>query len=218
MKFVRKTEVWRPTASGNLLIVLLAGILGGGLCLGLYPFFALNRPLPQPELVIVEGWLEDAALDTVRSLTASGTLFVTTGGPIKYGGNLLAEKSYAEAATARLVKLGVPPQSILTAPAPDTAKDRTYVSALAARRALEERGLFGRPANIYTLGGHSRRSLLTYRFAFGPEVPLGVVSLESEKVDLRHWWRSSMGFKHVMTELMSWIYVHCSRWKYSAGS
>ncbi len=216
MKFVRKIEVWRPTASGWLLILLLAGVFGGGLCLGLYPFFALNRPLPQPELLIVEGWLEDAALASVQRAAPSGTLFVTTGGPIQYGGSLLEDKSYAEAATARLIKLGVPPQSILTASAPDAATDRTYVSALAARRALEEHGLFGHPANIYTLGGHSRRSLLTYRFAFGPEVPLGVVSLESEKVDLRHWWRSSLGFKHIMSELMSWIYVHCARWRYSA--
>ena len=86
------------------------------------------------------------------------------------------------------------------------------------RRALEERGLFGRPANLYSLGAHGRRSCLLYRFAFGPEAPLGVISLESEEYDLRHWWKSSEAFKHVMTELMSWFYVQCTRWKYSPGS
>ncbi len=214
MKLFQKTEVYRLTLWGVLLVFLMIGLLAAGACFRLYPFLAQTRPQPQAELLIIEGWIEDSALAAMHSDADSNTLFVTTGGPVKYGVSLLKEKTYAEVTTARLRQLGVSPGAILTASAPDTVRDRTYISALAVRRALEEQGLFGRPANLYSLSAHSRRSGLLYRFAFGPEVPLGVISLDGEEVDLSRWWRSSLAFKHVMTELMSWLYVQCTRWTY----
>jgi len=214
VKLVRKTEVQRPTAWGYLLIILLLAAIGTGLIFGLYPFLAQNRPLPQAELIIIEGWLEDAELVRVVAETEPGTLWVTTGGPIKFGGSLFDEKTYAEVTTVRLQKLGVSSEAIITASAPDVAADRTYAFALAARRALEERGLFGRPANLYTMGAHSRRSFLLYRLAFDSEGSLGVVSLENEELDLRHWCNSSLAFRQVVGELISWFYVQCTRWKY----
>jgi len=214
MKLVRKTEVWRPTRWGFLLIFLLIGVLGLGLSLGLYPFLAQNCPLSQAELIIIEGWLEDAELIEVLDGVESNAFFVTTGGPIKLGGSLLKEKTYAEVTTARLQQLGVSSEVILTASAPDVVADRTYASALAARRALEERGLLGRPANLYTLGAHSRRSFLLYRLAFDSEGSLGVVSLENEELDLRHWCSSSLAFRQVVGETIAWLYVQCTRWKY----
>ena len=214
MKLIRKTEVWRPTRWGFLLIFLLIGVLGLGLSQGLYPFLAQNCPLSQAELIIIEGWLPDAELVQLVAETEPGTLWVTTGGPIKFGGSLFDEKTYAEVTTERLQKLGVSSEAILTASAPDVAADRTYASALAVRDKLEEQGLFGRPANLYTLGAHSRRSFLLYRLAFDSEGSLGVVALENEELDLRHWCRSSLAFRQVADEAIAWLYVQCTRWKY----
>ena len=214
MKLVRKTEIWRPTRWGVLLIFLLLAMAGMGLSLNLYPFLAQNHPLPQAELIIVEGWLPDAELVQMVAKTEPGALWITTGGPIKLGGSLFDEKTYAEVTTARLQKLGVSSGAILTASAPDVASDRTYASALAVRRILEERGLLGRPANLYTLGAHSRRSFFLYKKAFGPGAPLGVIALENEKFDLRHWYKSSLAFRQVVSETIAWLYVQCTRWKY----
>ena len=203
-----------PTVWGFLLIFLLLGLLGSGLLRQLYPFLAQNRPLPQPELVIIEGWLGDEELAAVFNSFESETRFVTTGGPVAFGHSLLKEKTYAEVTAARLRLLGASPQSILEVPAEDVACDRTYASALAVRRALEEQGLLGRPANLYTLGAHSRRSFFLYRRALGRDVPLGVVSLDSEEYDLRHWFRNSLAFRHVMSEWIAWLYIQCTFWKY----
>ncbi len=214
MKLIRKTEVRRPTRWGFLLIFLLIGALGLGLSLGLYPFLAQNRPLSQAELIIIEGWMPDAELAQMVADTEPGALFVTTGGPIKFGGSLFDEKTYAEVTTVRLQKLGVSSEVILTASAPDVAADRTYTSALAVFDKLKERGLSGRSANLYTLGAHSRRSFLLYRLAFGPQASLGVVLVESEELDQRHWCRSSLAFRQVVGEAIAWLYVQCTRWKY----
>ncbi len=214
MKLVRKTEVWRPTRWGFLLIFLLIGVLAVGLISTLYPFLAQNAPVPQPELIIIEGWLGDAELASVLANDQPGALWVVTGGPIQFGASLFEEKTYAEVSAVRLRKLGIPPEAIIVASAPNTSKNRTYVSALAVREKLEEAGLFGRPANLYTLGAHSRRSFFLYRRAFGPDAPLGVVSLESTEYDLHRWCCSSLAFRHVVSEWIAWFYVQCTRWRY----
>ncbi len=211
MKLIRKTEVYRPTRWGFLLIFLLFSmVLVGGISM-VYPFLAQNAPVSQPELFIIEGWLEDAELTALFTNARTGVLWVATGGPIKFGGSLFDEKTYAEVTAMRLKKLGIPSETILVASAPDTSKNRTYVSALAVRDKLEEEGLLGRPANLYTLGAHSRRSFLLYRRALGLDAPLGVVSLENKALDLRHWCRSSLAFRHVVGEGIAWFYVQCTR-------
>ena len=204
-----------PTGQGSLLLILLIAGLLYGTVTHLYPFLAQNHPIPNAEIVIIEGWLPDAELkEAVRNIQPS-QLIVTTGGPITFGGSLLKEKTYAEITAARLRLMGLSDEKILCAPAPDVRFDRTYASALAARDALKQRGLSGKSCNVYSMGSHSRRSLYLYKLTFGADYPIGIVSLESQEADLRHWWRSSLAFKQVLGELTSWIYTLFSSCKYA---
>lgn len=214
MKLLRKKELAVPTPAGALVFLSLAAVVLTLLAAGLYPFLAQNRPVPDAGIAVVEGWLDDAPLVEILGRLPENTLYVTTGGPIKFGADFFEQRTYAELTADRLRKLGVPDEFILEAPAPDTSLDRTYVSALAVRRALESRKLFGRPANIYTLGPHSRRSFFLYRRAFGTDTPLGTVALESREFDLRRWWRTSLAFKNMLSELFSLAYTYCTFWKY----
>lgn len=214
MKLFRKKEVLVPTFKGSILLLLLfAGLLLAAGA-GLYPFLAQNNPLPDADVAIIEGWMSDAELVSVLSGLPDGTVCVATGGPIYFASDLFQERTYAELMASRLIKLGVMEENIVVASAPDTSADRTYVSALAARRIMEAEGIFGRPANIYTVGAHGRRSFLLYHYAFGSDALLGVVSIENLEVDLRRWWSSSAAFKSICTELLSLMYTHCTRWKY----
>ncbi len=214
MKLFRIRQKRTLTVFGRFLCALLLIVLAAALAAALYPFLAQNAPRAGAALAIIEGWLPDAELiDTVVALP-SGTLLVTTGGPIQFAADFFDQKTYAELTAARLRRFGIDSRRILAAPAPETAADRTYTAALAVRRVLEQHELLGRPANLYSLGPHSRRSFLLYRFALGPDAPLGVVSVESQTFDLRRWWRSSHAFKAMLTELTAWFYTQCTRWKY----
>jgi len=215
VKFVRKKEVWLLTWQSLALFFLLASGLVCGAVINLYPFLAQNHPLKDTEIIIMEGWLADAELKEAVKDIRPGQIVVTTGGPIAFGGSLLKEKSYAEVTAARLRLLGIADEKILCAPAPDVQCDRTYASALAARDAIEQRGLSGKPCNIYSVGAHSRRSFYLYKLAFGADYPLGIVSLECQESDLHHWWRSSLAFKQVIDEFIAWIYTLFSSCKYA---
>lgn len=214
MKLFRKKEVWCPTLGGCFVLFLLIAALGCGLLSGLYSFLAEHKPVPRPELLILEGWLEDDLLARVCAEAPTGTLFVTTGGPIMLGGDLFGERNYAELAATRLMKLGIPEGAIIVAPAPESRRNRTYAAALGARDELKKRGLLTKPANLFSLGAHSRRSYLLFRLAFDSKASLGIVSLESSQYDLKNWWKSSLAFKHQVNELISWIYIQLMRWRY----
>lgn len=214
MKLVRKKALWVPSKFGWLVLTVVLVVLSSSLIFGLHPFLSHNRPIANASVMILEGWMDDAELPGVLAHADSNTLFVASGGPIEYGALLFKEKTYAEITASRLMKLGIPAERILAAPAPATQRDRTYIAAVAVRKTLKDEGLFGVPANLVSVGVHSRRSGVLYRCAFDGESPLGLISLESHRCDQRHWWRSSEAFKQVITELISWTYVQCTRWKY----
>jgi hypothetical protein len=215
VKFFRKKEVWLPTWQGSLLLLLLLGGLCYGAVFHLYPFLAQNHPQSGAAIVIIEGWIPDAELQSLSGQISAGNIVVTTGGPVTFGNSLLKEKTYAEVTAARLYLMGLNPENVLCAPAPSAQCDRTYASALAARDALAQRGLLGKPCNVYSLGAHSRRTLYLYKLAFGADYPIGIISLESQECDLRHWWRSSLAFKQVIDEFIAWIYTLFSSCKYA---
>lgn len=209
VKFAHKKEVWIPTWQGFFLLFMLFGGLFYGVTNQLYPFLAQHHPVKNAEIIIIEGWLADAELKEAAKFIRTGQIVITTGGPVLFGQKILQYDNYAELGTARLIAFGIPAETIITIPAPDTQRDRTYVSAQVTRRRLEELGLFGKSANLYTIGAHARRSYLLFHRVFGKDYPIGVVAVEPPGYHLEHWYRYSAGVKHVLTELISWIYAQC---------
>lgn len=207
MKLFRKKEVWVPTGPGRLLFLFLFGLVVFGLFFRLYPFLAQTQPRPHAALVLVEGWLADAELKELLLKIESDQMIVTSGGPVTFGQKILHYDNYAELATVRLIQMGIAPERIITAPAPLTDRDRTFVSALAVRKKLEELGLFGKSAELYSVGAHARRSHFLFQRAFGADYPLGVVSIAPRHYNLDHWYLYSEGVRHVLGEFIAWIYA-----------
>jgi hypothetical protein len=61
--------------------------------------------------------------------------------------------------------------------------------------------------NLISVGPHARRSRLLFEKAFGREVRVGIIALESQDYDPQHWWRSSMGVRVVTDELIAYSYA-----------
>jgi len=62
MKLFVKKEVWRPTGCGSFVLLILISLIALGLISHLYPFLAQQKPVSQPDLIIIKGWLEDSEL------------------------------------------------------------------------------------------------------------------------------------------------------------
>lgn len=194
------------------LVLLVLAFLAGGLVAGLYPFLSPNHPANSP-IVVIEGWIADAPLTELLDWAATNnvTTFYLTGGPISTGSWLAPWKSYPEMTLARLQALGVTDRYTIRAfPAPETRKDRTYVSAITLRDALSPDGI----PSSFTLASeapHLRRSAHLFRRAFGDACEIGTLPLTPTDFDATDWYRSSAGVRTVLSETLALPYAYLSR-------
>lgn len=205
---LKRKEYYLPTLRGwLLLLVVLVGLLVV-LVRGLFWFLAPTAPT-DAEILVVEGWLPDKALEkAVREFRSHNyRLLVTTGGPLREGSYLSAYKSYAELSAASIRLLGIQDSQLVAVPAPLVKEDRTYTSAVALKHWMEKSGYRPRGLNLFSLGAHARRSRLMFEKALGPDIAVGVIAVEDPDYDPRLWWTSSSGVRDVLDEAIGYAYA-----------
>ncbi len=198
----------RLTLRGWVLVAILSIAVCTGFIASLYPFLAPESP-PHEGLLVVEGWINDAALDDAVEIYKTGNYskIVCTGVPIETGSYIQAFKSYSEMTTARLLELGIAPSEIITAIGHETQKDRTYVAATALRKYLETHNIAETNIHLITTGPHGRRSRLLFKKALGKDYHVGITCLEDSSYDPARWYAYSEGVRKVISEFIAYTYV-----------
>jgi|TARA_Y100000294_G_scaffold133509_1_gene126045 hypothetical protein len=178
------------------------------LTLTTYPFLALTRSV-QGEILVVEGWLPDYALEKVQDRFQDGNyqVLVTSGGELSTGSHLSRYKTLARLAAATLTAQGVPAEKIIAAPAPSVKKDRTYASALEVKKQLAEEGLLPAAIDVVSLGPHSRRTWIMYQMVFSPDTQVGIYSIKPRNYNPERWWSSSAGVRTIIDETIAYLYA-----------
>jgi hypothetical protein len=170
--------------------------------------------------LVVEGWLDESELSQAVATFRRGRYerVVTSGGPIDSWQEGIVWPTFAERAANYLRQHGLADVAVAAVPAPASAQDRTFLSAVVVREWLrrEQPGLAS--FDLFSAGVHARRSALAYRMAFGPEVEVGVLAATQRRFDLDRWWSSSDGAKTVLGELLSLAWTKCCFWPAAAGS
>jgi hypothetical protein len=205
---LRRRQCLVPTWRGWLALALCFAGLAIFCAQEMYPFLAVNAPIPGGVLV-VEGWAPDAAMEAAIAEFHRNhyeKLFVT-GIPIERGAPLVEYKTYAELGAATLLRLGMSSNVVQAVPAPRVLQDRTYAMAASLSRWLREHGMSPTKVNVITAGAHARRSRMLFQRALGKEVTVGVIPMEETEFDYRHWWRSSQGFRVVTGEALAYVYA-----------
>ena len=222
---LRRRTVWLPTLWGWL--VILAGGVAAvvALAFAANAWLAPNQPALGADgagarLLIVEGWLDEPDLDQAIAAFRRGHYerVVTTGGPIDAWNAWHPWRSFAERSATYLRLHGLADVRIDAVPAPASAQDRTFLSAVVVREWALRSGVTLRTVDLFSAGVHARRSHLLFRMAFGPGVTVGVLSSRPLDFDAEHWWRSSLGTKSVLGETLSLAWTTCCFWPPAAGS
>jgi hypothetical protein len=200
--------VWIPTLLGWVALVLLAGALGLFAARNVYAFLAVTAPVGARTLV-VEGWLPSRELaQAAEAFRAHGyQRIVTTGGPIVNEFERNGAETYAERARGWLVRGGIPADAVIAVPAPSSAQDRSFLSAVMVREWAEQAGAAAEPLDVFSSGVHSRRSRDLYRLAFGGSVDVGVYAARPRESSPESWWRTSAGMKEVPPEALAWLWT-----------
>ena len=205
---VHRRQAWSLTPLGWLVafVICVGALLATGRWI--HPFLAISAP-SGGRLLVVEGWIGPDELNDVVQLVRQGHYkrVVTTGGPVPVWLEQFAYISHAELARDYLVRQGLTTAQVHAAPAPRSAQDRTYLSAVIAREWLEASGNAVDRFDLVSVGVHCRRSWMLFRAAFGSDVRVGIVALRPSTYDPEKWWATSAGVKTVIPEAFAWLWA-----------
>jgi hypothetical protein len=221
----RRRAVWLPTVWGLIVLVAIAAMFAIALLPRLGDYLApTDRAVGSDgrgaRLLVVEGWLDDDALDDAIVFARSGGYerVVTSGGPIEAWRELQPWPTFAERAADYLRRHGAGTPPVVAAPAPETTQDRSYLSALVVRDWARREGLSLAAIDVFSAGVHARRSRLVYRMAFGSGVAVGIVAAPPRGYALERWWSTSDGAKTVVGELLALAWTKCCFWPVDPGT
>ncbi|MBE9468601.1 MAG: YdcF family protein [Bacteroidetes bacterium] len=202
----KKTKVL--TLQAWLLIILIIFNLFILFKYKVYPFLATNKTV-NAEILVVEGWLPDYALKNAVNeyKTNNYKIIITTGVPLLKGYYLSEYQNFANISKKTLIKLGLDETKIIAIPTKNVKKDRTYASAIAVRNWLNENKPRIKSINVYTLGSHSRRTLLLYNEAFNNDVIIGIYAHNNRDFKDKEWWTTSQGVRTVIGNFIAYIYA-----------
>jgi hypothetical protein len=215
---VRRREVWCPTIWGWLTLIFTATAMTAIFARNLGTFLAVTDPVGA-HLLVVEGWMDRKGLDQAATAFRMGGYqrIVTTGGPIDWpdpGGPL----TFAERSAEYLKGLGLEDGTVTAVPAPYSAQERTFLSAVMVRDWARQSGITLRELDVFSAGTHARRSRLLYRLAFGPKVKVGIMAARATNYDGTRWWRTSTGARDIIDQAIGLLWVECFFWPPSPGS
>ena len=207
---VRRREIWLPTIWGWLALLLIGATTIVLVARNLHSFLAPNQPVGA-RVLVVEGWIDTQGLDqAVAAFRSKGyERVVTTGGPIERMPGLFGHATYAELAADYLKQHGLADASVMAVPAPESAQDHTFLSAVMVREWAKQSGLTFDALDVFSSGTHARRSRLLYRLAFGPNVEVGVFAARPSDYDADSWWQTSTGVRDVLDQAIGLLWVKC---------
>ncbi len=210
IKLFRRRQVRIPTIWGWLVMAGFIVLLVYDVMQKIGSWLAYHEPLADAEVLVVEGFLPDYALQiaVVEFEKGKYKYIVTTGIPFTNGMGLCTYNNYADQARAVLISLGAPEEKVFSAPTHEAYRDRTYASAVALRKWFETHGGLPISFNMYSMGAHAARSSYLYRQAFvGTGVRIGVLNAPDLTFDQRFWWKNSKGFRTVPVEALGYLFV-----------
>lgn len=207
-RLIKKKECLKLTWFSYLLIVLIFFSFFLLIRNQLYNFLAPIKPI-ETKVMVIEGWMNDFALEEVYTLFQKEDydLLITTGGSLDNGYLATHYITAAELAKATLIELGMDSTKILSIPRNFTLKNRTFLSALALKRWMDEHTRSVPDFNLVSLGAHSKRSWFLFQKAM-PETKIGVIAMQDQRFDSKKWWTTSIGSRTVITEAIGYFYVY----------
>lgn len=207
--FYVRRERWTLTWKARLLILaVLVGaivIFGRELC----AFLSITSPVGG-QILVVEGWMPVYAFREATSLFHKGGYRAIVSAEVLSDDQDTSEYLRERSGAEKLMYLGVPSNVVVTVHADDVVRDRTFHSAKAVKKWLQEQSVATTSIDIVTLGPHSRRSRLLFERALGDMIQVGVISIEDRQFDPNHWWRSSAGVRRVIDEFIAYLYARIS--------
>lgn len=208
IRIIKKTHCYRPTFLGMVIFLILLLIIIRLSLPGFHSFLHKEKPVESKNMVL-EGWVSTYALpDFIKFYKDNGYKnLIVTGIPMTQY-EYASDFNYTSQATIQALKHYGFTDTIYEAAIPQNVyQDRTYSTAIIARSIIDQHPEWSKSFNIYSMGVHSRRTLLLFEKAFGKNYNIGIISHSDRTYIGNMWWRSSVGFRTVSNEVLAFFYA-----------
>lgn len=204
----QRRECWCLTWKGRLVAFVLVAAAIVFLVLEAHPFLTVTERVPA-DLMVVEGWAPAYSTRQAAEEFRSGHYkrVVLVRPVIDLDDKEESGLGAGEYLARMLSKHGVPASQIVRLYPVVAKKDRTFHSALAVRKWMEEQGMRDTSLDLITMGPHARRSRLLYEKAFAGRMKIGVVAMTSYEYDQVNWWRTSEGIEDALCQSAAYLYA-----------
>jgi DUF218 domain len=215
IKIIKRQEMWTLTAQGWAISIAFIAYFIFFIITNVHSFLAVTSPINSAEVLVVEGWLPDYAIEKALTEFKTGSYrqIITTGGTLRKGGYLTAYNNYADVSAATFIKLGLEAEKVVAVPTPFVVKDRSYASAAEFHRWLSNSNLQIESINVFSLDVHARRSWFLFQKILTPRIKVGVIAATTEDYNPSKWWGSSEGVRTVIHEGIAYIYARFLNWQ-----
>jgi len=115
------------------------------------------------------------------------------------GTHELGLPTFADVAADQLRKAGLDATKVVALATTEVGESRTWSNAQRFGRQAKLDG--SKQVDVISLGIHARRSRAMYRKACGPEVEVGIISLDDPGMKRGSWWMEPLGWLRMMKEL-----------------
>lgn len=205
---LKRKQCWFPSVYGWLVFGVIFFGLSAAFIFTIHSFLAPVHPV-ECELLVVEGWVPDYVFEYAKSEFEANNykLLIVTGEPTEKGSYLIEFKNFAEIGARTLVKLGMNSEQVVAVPAPFVIRDRTYETAVALKKWLDESGMAVKSLNLVSLSTHSRRSRLLFERALEHEVKVGIIAVTDQDYDAKRWWKYGDGVRTIISEAIAYVYA-----------
>jgi hypothetical protein len=204
-----KRERWGLNRYGLLMTLLIViGLLV--ICNQSIVFFLSKQKPVDARAVIIEGYVEDWAYPQIVSLLMEikPEIIITTGTSLDRGFYLSNIPSTAHLVGQSLVKLGIDSLIVNIVPvSPDVLRNRTYHSALETKKFLIENHPDIGKVNLISTSVHARRSHYLFKLVYENDIEMGNYVINAPYINKNNWYKSSRGFRAVLSETLAWLYV-----------
>ena len=206
LRFFRRCTILCPTWLGSFCIgVILFILVAAWFTYGESDLAVTDRS--QADILVVEGWIGRKGIRAaVDEFERGGYRFIVASGGLTSGRWEDQPVSYASMAAQEMMQLGIPKERIVVARSANTESHRTFESAVAVWRTLQEARINAMALNVFTLGPHARRSALVFSKVSSPGVKVGVIGWVPAEYKDEPWWQSSDRSRELLDETVGYLY------------
>jgi hypothetical protein len=196
------------TYRGWLLFSIIAICLFYLVFNNVYSFLAVTD-IVKADILVVEGYLPEHALKEVFKDYQRGdySLLITIGGELESGHLISKHRNYAEFAASIFKRYGINVDAMKAVPANSAVKDNLYAPAISLKRWIKQSGLSIKAVNICSLALSARKARLIIQRTLGGKIKVGIISYESHAYGPENWWKSSIGLKTIIDEIVEYLYT-----------